>query len=116
MATYCTECGDKIIGRADKKFCNDSCRNTYNNRQNKDSSNLMKKINRQLRINYNIVSALNFKENKVKLKRQALQDLHFNFDYFTHLKIYKNGSEYRFLYNIGYRFLDDDWILIVKTE
>ena len=31
----CLECGEKIIGRSDKKFCNDACRNSYNNKQNK---------------------------------------------------------------------------------
>jgi len=38
----CPECGEKIIGRADKKFCSDQCRNSYNNRLNSDASNTVR--------------------------------------------------------------------------
>ena len=37
MEKQCLECGDKIVGRIDKKFCSDGCRNAYNNKVNKDS-------------------------------------------------------------------------------
>ncbi len=116
MAQFCLECGDKIIGRIDKKFCNDSCRNTYNNRHNRDSTNLMRTIHRKLRNNYQIISKLNFKEGKAKTTRDNLTKDGFDFDYFTNMKVYKNGAEYRFLYNIGYKFLEDDWLLVVKNE
>ena len=59
MEKLCPECGDKIIGRADKKFCSDSCRNTYNNALNKDSKNLIRNINNSLRKNYRILESLN---------------------------------------------------------
>jgi predicted nucleic acid-binding Zn ribbon protein len=55
----CPECGDKILGREDKKFCSDSCRNNYNNRINKDATNLMRNINNKLRKNYRILSDTN---------------------------------------------------------
>ena len=32
----CLECGEKIVGREDKKFCSDGCRNAYNNKINKE--------------------------------------------------------------------------------
>ena len=38
----CLECGDTFAGRVDKKFCSDGCRNTYNNKINKDSKNLIR--------------------------------------------------------------------------
>lgn len=40
MDKKCLECGEKIVGRADKKFCNDYCRNAYNNNLHKDSKKL----------------------------------------------------------------------------
>ena len=112
----CLECGEKIFGRADKKFCNDACRNAYNNKRNKDSSNLMRNINNRLRKNYRVLSELNFADGKSKTTKQKLSSQGFDFDYFTNFKIYKNGAEYRFVYDIGYKFLDDDWVLIVKKE
>ncbi len=114
--TNCLECGDKITGRSDKKFCSDDCRNAYNNKLNKDSTNLMRSVNNKLRKNFRILSALQFSEGKAKTTKTKLFADGFDFDYFTNLKTYKNGAEYRFIYGIGYKFLEEDWILVVKND
>lgn len=111
----CLECGEKIIGRSDKKFCNDACRNAYNNKQNKDSTNLMRNINNKLRKNYRILTEVNI-EGKTKVAKSKLDSLGFDFDYFTNIKVYKNGSEYKFIYDYGYKLLEEDFILIVKNQ
>ncbi|MBV8327676.1 hypothetical protein [Chryseobacterium sp.] len=111
----CLECGEKIIGRTDKKFCNDACRNAYNNKQNKDSNNLMRNINNKLRKNYRILVEVNT-DGKTKVTKSKLDSFGFDFDYFTNIKIYKNGSEYRFIYDYGYKLLEDDYVLIVKNQ
>ena len=59
MIKTCPECNEKIIGREDKKFCSDGCRNSYNNKINKDSTNYMRNVNNKLRKNYRILSELN---------------------------------------------------------
>lgn len=112
----CLECGEKILGRSDKKFCNDSCRNAYNNKLNSDSSSLMRNINNKLRKNHRILSEVHFTDGKAKTTRNKLSAEGFDFTYFTSLKIYKNGAEYRFVYDIGYKFLEEDWILLVRKE
>ncbi len=112
----CLECGDEIKGRSDKKFCNDACRNAYNNKLNSDSSSLMRNINNRLRKNHRILSENTFTDGKAKTTRNKLAAAGFDFDYFTQLKIYKNGAEYRFVYDIGYKFLEDDWILLVRKD
>ncbi|WP_428068947.1 hypothetical protein [Chryseobacterium gambrini] len=111
----CLECSEKIIGRSDKKFCNDACRNAYNNKQNKDSSNLMRNINNKLRKNYRILTEVNI-DGKTKVAKSKLDGLGFDFDYITNLKVYKNGSEYKFIYDYGYKLLEDDFVLIVKNQ
>jgi hypothetical protein len=47
-----------------QKFCSDGCRNAYNNKINKDSTNFMRNINNKLRKNYRILSALMMEEIK----------------------------------------------------
>ena len=111
----CLECGEKIIGRSDKKFCSDACRNAYNNKQNKDSTNLMRNINNKLRKNYRILVEVNI-DGKTKIAKSKLESLGFDFDYFTNLKVYKNGSEYKFIYDYGYKLLEEDFVLIVKNQ
>ena len=31
MNNKCLHCGEKLIGRVDKRFCDDQCRNTWHN-------------------------------------------------------------------------------------
>lgn len=112
----CLECGDEIHGRSDKKFCSDGCRNAFNNKNNRDTNNLMRNINNKLRKNHRILSEQNYIEGKAKTTKNKLTSEGFNFDYFTNLRIYKNGAEYRFVYDIGYKYLEDDWILLVRKE
>ncbi len=111
----CPECGDKIIGRSDKKFCSDACRNAYNNKQNKDISNMMRTVNNHLRKNYRILSEHN-PDGKSKITRSKLETLGFDFDYITQIVTYKNGSQYYFVYDKGYKFLEQEWILIVNKH
>ena len=72
MARQCEECGERVIGRADKKFCSDACRNAFNNALNKDNKNLVRNINNRLRKNYRILETLNTKD-KTKVKKTTLQ-------------------------------------------
>ncbi|KKQ83435.1 MAG: hypothetical protein UT04_C0032G0014 [Candidatus Daviesbacteria bacterium GW2011_GWF2_38_7] len=58
----CIECGETIVGRSDKKFCCDLCRNSYNNKQNSESTNLVRNINNILRKNRRILQSLNTNE------------------------------------------------------
>ncbi len=114
MKRNCPECGDKIIGRADKKFCSDACRNTHNNALNKDNKNLVRNVNNRLRKNYRILEALNSKD-KTKVTKDRLLKHGFSFNYFTSQYITKTGSVYNYVYDQGYLPLDNDWYLLVKT-
>jgi predicted nucleic acid-binding Zn ribbon protein len=111
----CLECAEKIVGREDKKFCSDSCRNAYNNKINKDSSNFMRNVNNKLRKNYRILSELNT-EGKSKATRDKMVNKGFDFDFFTNILQTKTGNTYYFLYDQGYRSLDNDYFMLVKKE
>lgn len=111
----CLECAEKIVGREDKKFCSDSCRNAYNNKINKDSNNYMRNINNKLRKNYRILSELNT-EGKSKTTREKMINKGFDFDFFTNILQTKTGNTYYFLYDQGYRSLDNDYFMLVKKE
>ncbi len=75
----------------------------------------MRNINNKLRKNYRILVEVNV-EGKAKVTRAKLGSLGFDFDYFTNVKVYKNGSEYKFIYDYGYKLLEDDFVLIVKSQ
>ncbi|UOB16088.1 hypothetical protein [Abyssalbus ytuae] len=115
MDKACLECGEKIIGRADKKFCSDHCRNSHNNKINKDSKNLIRNINNRLRKNYRILEELN-REGKTKTTKIRLLDKGFDFEYITNTYITQKGSIYYFVYDQGYLPLDNDFYMLVKRE
>ena len=64
MDRNCPECGDKLIGRADKKYCSDACKNAHNNSNNRDSKNIVRRVNNRLRKNYRILEELNPQEKR----------------------------------------------------
>ena len=115
MKKKCPECGTKIVGRADKKFCSDACRNAHNNALNKDSKNLVRTINNRLRKNYRILESLNT-SGKTKTTGAKLREQGFDFTYFTSLYTTKAGAVYYYVYDQGYLPLENEFYLLVKRE
>lgn len=101
MEKQCLECQTPLRGRADKKFCSDACRNSYNNRQNSDANNLMRNVNNTLRKNRRILADLN-PEGKSRVHRETMARKGFNFNYFTNIYQTKSGKTYYFCYDQGY--------------
>jgi predicted nucleic acid-binding Zn ribbon protein len=111
----CPECGDKVQGRADKRFCSDYCRNVANNKLNRDSSALMRNINNRLRKNWRILDELNPK-GKTKTTRNKLLSMGFDFNFITSVYTTKKGTVYYFVYDQGYLNTDEDYFLLVKRD
>ena len=112
----CLECGGKIIGRADKKFCSDQCRVSYNNKLNRDETAYMNNVTNILRKNRRILLDLN-PTGKTKVNREKLNTKGFDFTYFTSQYVTKEGAVYHFCYEQGYLAMDKNWyLLVVKKE
>jgi len=114
----CLECGDKILGRSDKKYCGDACRNAHNNKLNADANNLVRNINNALRKNRRILETLlsGHSEGKARIPLKKLSAKGFNFDYITSTYTTKTSSQYRFCYEYGYLKLEDEMYMVVKRE
>ena len=102
-------------GRIDKRFCSDQCRNTYNNRNNSDANNFVRNVNRILKKNRRILNQLN-PEGKAKAHRSKLNDLGFNFNYYTSTYKTQKGAIYFFCYEYGYIVLENDFLFLVKNR
>lgn len=115
----CLACGAVLRGRIDKKFCNDYCRNNYNNLQKQKGSQspLVRNINATLLKNWKVLeSLLPATEETAKASKDKLQRLGFHFKYFTHVYTTKTGKTYHYCYDYGYLPLENDWYLIVKKK
>ena len=111
----CLECGDVLRGRSDQKFCSDYCRNTYNNKLDVDTKNLIRNTNNRLRKNYKILTELN-KSGKTKVSRLRLYDRNFDFNFYTSTYTTKAGKIYYYLYDQGYLELENDYYLLIKKN
>ena len=111
----CLDCGTLLHGRADKKFCNDLCRNNYNNQLNSNSYNLVRNINNILRRNRRIIEEMN-PSGKTKTTREKMLVKGFDFDYFTSSFKTQARARYFFCYEHGYLLLDADEVLLVKSK
>jgi predicted nucleic acid-binding Zn ribbon protein len=117
MKKQCLTCDKPLKGRIDKKFCDDYCRNTYNNQRNSDQNNYVRHINNILRKNRRLLAQqLPDNETRKKLHREKLLLLGFNFKYLTHTYQTQQGKLYYFVYDYGYLPLEQDWLLIVKRR
>jgi hypothetical protein len=111
----CLDCGEVIKGRSDKKFCNDICRNSYNNKLNSDTTNYVRNVNNILRKNRRILEE-NLKGETTTISKQKLIDKGFNFKYYTNQIVTKNNHTYVYCYEFGYLPLEKEMILIVKKK
>ena len=113
----CLACSKPVKGRTDKKFCDDYCRNNYNNQLKADSNNLVRNVNNALGKNRRILeSMINDGEEMAKTNKEKLSEKGFLFKYMTHTYTNKKGNTYFFCYDYGYLPLEHDWYLIVRRK
>ena len=112
----CLKCGKTIRGRVDKKFCDDYCRNVYNNHIKADSNHYVRNINHILRKNRRILESL-LPENRqdIKVPRDKLIFMGFCFEYFTNMFNNNKGETHFFCYDYGFRWIDNERCLILRA-
>lgn len=111
----CLFCKEPIKGRSDKKYCDDSCRNAFNNNKSANSNNLMRRVNRILSKNRKILKEAYFL-NESKSSKETLLFKGFSFGYFTSVYENEEGKKCYFIYELGYCLIDDQEINILKKE
>jgi hypothetical protein len=115
----CLSCSKPLRGRSDKKFCDDYCRNNFNNQQRAKIGygSYVRNINNALLKNRKILeSFFSNGDETAKAHKENLLSLGFQFKYLT--QSYKTARDrtYYYCYEYGYLPLPDDWYLIVKKR
>lgn len=101
MEKVCKECGKRFVGRSDKLFCDDDCRNAYYNRRRQAEMKEIREVNAILRTNRIILRSLYF-EGSRRVSRRRLEELHFDFRHFTAQRTGLLGHRIRFCYEYSY--------------
>jgi len=109
----CPECGGPLVGRIDKKFCSDFCRNSFNNDRQTDTNKKLTTTNSILKRNRQILEK--FISQRVRqVSREKLLQEGFNFHYFTSFEFdaVKHFSFY--CYEYGYYALEGNYYKFLK--
>ena len=113
----CLACNKPVKGRTDKKFCDDYCRNNYNNQLKSAATNLVRNINNALGKNRRILESLiPAREETHKTTKEKLLQKGFQFKYMTHSYTNKKGDVYFFCYDYGWLPTGNDWYLLVRRK
>ena len=120
MKKICPVCHTEFDGRADKKFCCDQCRNTYNNQLKQEDNNVTYKINRMLKKNRQILCEQYARIEKPDKERHSipkdkLAKEGFKFDYMTNIYRTKADKVYFYCYDYGY-YIDGEFVVIVRKK
>lgn len=114
---FCQYCQKTVKGRTDKKFCNDNCRNQFNNQLKAGQYNLVRKINHALLKNRRVLETLLPLQDEItKVSREQMLERGFNFRYCTHIYVNRNAGVYYYCYDYGYLSLQNDCCLLVKSK
>lgn len=116
MPRLCLACNEPLVGRSDKKFCDDQCRNDYNNKLNSDENNFMRNVNNILRKNRKILQALCPNGKSSVLPKSKLISKGLNFEYYTNVLNTKTGATYYYCYEYGYKFVENDEVMVVEKK
>lgn len=99
---FCQSCSQILQGRTDKKFCDEGCRNNFNNQQNSIQNKEIRIINRVLKRNRVILLALLPEGKQQRIVRmESLLLEGFNFRYMTHQGVASDGQPYQICYDVG---------------
>lgn len=115
MERYCLHCNTVLHGRADKKFCDDSCRSTYYFESGRTGKDIVRTTNAILKKNRQILKDLT-PTGKAKLAIHKLTEQGFNFDFFTGIYETNKGDRYYYCYDMGYLILSEKLILLVTKD
>jgi hypothetical protein len=113
---HCKACGHLIRGRSDKKFCNDYCRNGFNNQLTAPTENNIRNINHQLLKNRRILEALlPLEEKMVMVGLLELTGNGFNEAYHTQTKTTASGITQYFCYDLGFFKIENERCVVVRN-
>ncbi len=113
----CLTCSKPIKGRTDKKYCNDYCRNSFNNTMHSNCNSYMRHVNRLLQKNRHILANILLDSSPhTKTSYEELVERGFLFKYCTHQVPSKKGNPYHFCYDYGYLAISELTYLVVRRK
>lgn len=117
MKKKCRICSATFVGRSDKKFCSQRCKNYYHVNLQKVTKEATAAIDVILHRNRSILlEFLGKNESKLKISRVLLEKANFKFKYHTHTHVNNAGKLMHYVYDFGWMEFSDNTILIIRNK
>ena len=108
---HCEECGKALFGRTDKRFCTDTCRNTFNRekaaREAVKAHENLPEVFRIIKKNYEILQSLHLetlkREEHCHVETKLLLAKGMNFKFFTSQYIDRDGTRFNCCFELGWQ-------------
>lgn len=98
----CMYCNNEIIGRTDKKYCDQFCKSAFHYRKSQiELPSFFSKVDKQLRLNRKLLKQFN-KGGKSTVRTGELIKLGFDPNFFTHYWKTSKADVYLFVYEYGF--------------
>lgn len=107
----CQYCGEEIKHwRRNKKFCDEGCKYKYHNEQRELIDENMKRVNKILACNYEILKTVIGDQSHIKIEYTELKKMGFQFDFLTQIK-----GDYFNCYTLSWKKIEDEKLLISRV-
>ena len=113
----CLKCGKSLTGRADKKFCDAYCRNSFNNQNKAEDEQYIQLVNSRIRQNRRILKDL-CPEGKATVRREVLEIKGYDYKYYSGQYI-TSKLTYYLCYDFGFAPIHDNGkekVLIIQKQ
>jgi predicted nucleic acid-binding Zn ribbon protein len=113
----CAYCGDPIKGRDDKRFCNDGCRNSFNNETKRGrDTRMFKDVRASLNLNRRILLKFSpARKNYAKVSAFDLLRNGYNFHYCTHFTTLCK-KKLTCCFDVGFVELEKSILLVIRLD
>ncbi len=113
----CINCGNKLLGRLDKKYCSSNCKNQYNYNRRKNTKFETRGIDSILHRNREILDTImGPKRFKMEISKTELSLMGFQYKYITGIHTNSKGKLYHIVYNFAWMEFTEQKVLIVKNR
>lgn len=111
----CISCGKTFIGRTDKKYCSQACKNTFNYQRRSNTKSATKTIDTILHKNREILEVImGPKRKRMKISKTELTKMGFQSEYITGFYINSQDKMYRYVYDFAWMEFTGEKVMIVK--
>ncbi|MDQ3050950.1 MAG: hypothetical protein M3Q95_08710 [Bacteroidota bacterium] len=108
MEKMCVSCGERVTGRADKKYCNEACKNEFHNRKSNRQSPAEKARMTAARKNRSILSKIEA-SGLTQIGKTELELCGFNFEALTGLKMLGKGKFLLYCFDYQLQLQKEEW-------